>query len=172
VSPKRHRARLTTVVFLRRGGEVLLLRHPAEADRFAGRWDGIGGHVEAGEDILAAARRELSEEAGVEPEDLELRGVIHETGLAGADYVVFLFVAELASGDVRSPEDLELAWHPEESLESLPLVEDLHHWLRPILDARAPLFLTERYDGADGLLSIHLGGRQIFAREASARPRA
>ena len=70
---QRHQARVAVVTFLRHGDDVLLLRHAASSDRFAGRWNGIGGHVEVGENILAAARRELFEEAGVKDATLRLR---------------------------------------------------------------------------------------------------
>lgn len=159
----RHQARLSTVAFLRRRGEVLLLRHPEHKARFAGRWDGIGGHVEPGEDVREAARRELREESGIDVADLRLRGVLHESGMQGHHYVVFLFVGDAPPGEPRSPEGLELRFVPEGELSALPLVEDLRHWLPDLLRAREPLFLTERYDGGDGLLSVHVSGREVFA---------
>ena len=158
----RHQARLATVVFLRRENDVLLLRHPEDKDRFAGRWDGIGGHVEAGEDLHEAARREVREEAGVDVPQLQLRGLIHESGMVGHHYVVFLFTGEAPSADVASPEGLELRWHAAESVDGLPLVEDLRHWLPALLAAREPLFITERYDGGDGLLEVRIGSEQVY----------
>ena len=80
---ERHRARLATVAFAVHEGCVLLKRHAAGGDRFAGLWNGIGGHIEPGEDIRRAARRELFEETGIDASSLALRGVIHETGLLG-----------------------------------------------------------------------------------------
>ena len=62
---ERHTARLVTVSFVVHGGDVLLLRHPPGNDRFPGQWNGIGGHVEAGEDIRGAALRELREALGI-----------------------------------------------------------------------------------------------------------
>jgi len=61
------------VILLEHGGRFLLLkRSPAKA--FApNRWTGIGGRVEAEEfgDLKASALRELYEEAGFDPADLE-----------------------------------------------------------------------------------------------------
>jgi hypothetical protein len=80
----------------------------------------------------------------------------------GRHYVVFLFTGEASSGAVRSPEGLELAWHPAGSVGALPLVEDLRHWLPALLEADEPLFITERYDGGDGLLEVRIGSEQVY----------
>jgi len=62
------------LVVRRRGAalEVLLVRR--RYPPFAGYWSFPGGHVEPGESVLEAARRELLEETGLEAEPL---GVVH-----------------------------------------------------------------------------------------------
>lgn len=145
----RHTARLVTVSFVRSGADVLLLRHPRDSDRFAGLWNGVGGHVEAGECIRAAARRELREETGLDLADLSLCAVIHETGLLGHAHVVFVFVGETDERNLHASEGIELAWHPMARLGALPLVHDVAELLPRALAATEPFFVTERYDGAD-----------------------
>src|ERR671932_2701824 len=54
------------LVFVRRGDSVLLLRGAADKRIWPGLLNGIGGHVEADEDPLSAARREVREECGLE----------------------------------------------------------------------------------------------------------
>lgn len=153
---ERHAARLATVAFARSGGDVLLLRHPAHSDRFAGLWNGVGGHVDAGEDLRAAARRELREEAGLDVPGLRLRGVIHESGLLGRSYVIFLFVGESGVRELRPADGLELAWHPLRRVAELPLVADLVELLPRLLGAGDPVLATAIYDGGDGLVSLSI----------------
>jgi 8-oxo-dGTP diphosphatase len=158
-SGERHTARLVTLCFVCNGDEVLLLRHSEASDRFPGQWNGIGGHVEQGECIRAAARRELCEETGLDLAHLSLRGVVHETGLLGHEHVLFVFVGETRERVIRSPEDLELAWHPIDTVESLPLVHDVAVLLVRALAATEPFFATERYEGADPVASVGVDGR-------------
>ena len=61
--------------------ELLLLKGAPHKRLWAGKYNGLGGHVEAGEDIRAAAVREVWEEAGIAVEHLTLRGVVNiDTG--------------------------------------------------------------------------------------------
>ena len=93
-----------TLCLVRAEDRLLLLRASDRKDRFAGLWNGIGGHVRAGENIRDAARREVREESGLEPNELRLRAVIHEEGLLGKAHVLFVFTARLeASRETAQP---------------------------------------------------------------------
>ncbi|GAP61818.1 8-oxo-dGTP diphosphatase [Ardenticatena maritima] len=120
-----------TLIFLRRDDAVLLLRGAAHK-WFAGRYNGVGGHVERGETIIEAAMRETYEETGVQPTDLALRGVIHIVGDPGV--LLFVFVGR-AVGDIHATTDEgTLEWIPLSALANMPLVADLR-WLLPrVLD--------------------------------------
>jgi 8-oxo-dGTP diphosphatase len=143
-----------TVSFVCHGDDVLLLRHPSDGDRFAGQWNGIGGHVEAGEDVRAAARRELREEAGIDVPGLVLRGVVHESGLVGAAHVLFVFTGRVAHRDVSPEPGVTLGWQPLDRLDALPLVHDVALLLPRALDAQEVFFATESFDGGDACTSF------------------
>ena len=60
--------------------EVLLQKRALNKDSFPGRYDtSSAGHIQAGDEPLESAIRELSEELGIqaEPEDLQFAGTFH-----------------------------------------------------------------------------------------------
>ena len=62
------------VLVFNREGNLLLQRRSQNKDVAPGKWDtSVGGHVEAGEDLLKSCKREMQEELGItgyEPEYL------------------------------------------------------------------------------------------------------
>ena len=132
----RHLATPRTLVFLRRGRKWLFLEGGPKK-WFAGLRNGVGGSVEAGEDVLSAARREVIEETGVAPASLDLAAIVHVT----ADPIVMLFVftGTLEDGDVRANDEGTLVWLDESELASpsARLVPDLVELLPRLIARRA-----------------------------------
>jgi len=112
-----------TAIFLREGDAYLLIRGSASKRRWPNKYNGIGGHVDRGEDVLSSATRELREETGLEA-DLWLCGtVIVDAGDAGVGLYVFSGTA--TGGALRASPEGTPEWVAYEQVPSLPAVEDL-----------------------------------------------
>lgn len=152
VSPDRYRLIPRTLIFLTRDGQVLLLKGAAHKRLWANLYNGVGGHVERGEDILASARRELAEETGLQEAQLWLCGVITVDTGGNTGIGIYVLRGELAADASPLPESQEgtLEWVPFEAVNSLPLVEDLYVLLPRglAMERGQPPFIAHlRYDG-------------------------
>lgn len=137
--------KLSTLAYVRRGGETLMLRRRAAGEAVkpvssiraqgqTGRWNGLGGKFEPGESPEACLRREVLEESGLKVERAALKGFITFPNFDGEDdWYVFVYVVTRFSGEPVASEEGDLHWVPTADLAELPLWDGDHHFL-PWLD--------------------------------------
>lgn len=130
----RHLVSPRTLLFLERDEKWLFIKGAAHK-WWAGKLNGIGGSVEAGEDILNGARREAKEETGLSPEGLELAAIIHIMGDPAV--LLFVFMGSLPPGTLSPCNEGTFHWLPRQAFTDrrLPLMVDLP-FLLPRLWAR------------------------------------
>jgi 8-oxo-dGTP diphosphatase len=147
-----------TLVFLTRADQILLLRGAADKRLWAGKYNGLGGHIESGESPYQAAKREVYEESGLLVSELELRAIIHitldpeksadsfssQTGIRkntpSPGVMLFVFVGEAPEAALHPSEEGDLVWVARDTVTTLALVEDLPQLLPRVLDSTRVVF--------------------------------
>ncbi len=102
------------ICFIRRGDELLLLNRNFAP--WLGRWNGVGGKLEANETPRDAMIREIREETGIEGYGLEYKGMITWNDDDASFGGMYLYVAEVeGSFDYATPLETDegiLHWRP------------------------------------------------------------
>jgi len=143
------------ICFLFRSDQVLLIQRSPTKKVFPGRYNGLGGHAEPGEDLRTAARRELAEEAGISAAELQLAGLITVDTGTSPGVLLAVFVGETAAHPAGPTSEGMLTWVPIFQVLDLPVVEDFPALWPRVLRFREtgePFFLSYTYDAQDRLI--------------------
>lgn len=122
------------------GGDKILLVHRNRRpdDYHFGKYNGLGGKLQAGEDVFQCLQREIYEEAGIHCLKTELRGTINWRGFGHGeeDWFGFIFLVRGFSGEPKtSNEEGDLEWHSIEELPSLNMWDGDRYFLPLVFDS-------------------------------------
>ena len=138
---------LFTVIFSEYQGKLLLSRHKQRST-----WENQGGHIEPGESIVDAVKREVREETGLTVKNPKLRGV-KQFPIDGGRYIVFLFCADEFEGELISSDEGEMEWIERAEIENIAAVDDFRELLDVIESDSLTEFIYEK-DGDDWLVVL------------------
>ena len=120
------------------GRQVLMVhRNRRPDDAHFGKYNGLGGKLEPGEDVVACLRREVREESGLECEALRLCGTISWPGFGkgGEDWFGFVFRVDRWGGTpLGENAEGDLVWLDVGRVLELPLWEGDRHFLPLVFD--------------------------------------
>lgn len=135
---------LATLAYVVRGDDVLMVHRTfRDSDAHLGKFNGLGGKLEPGEDVVAGVRRELREEAGIDATGVRLRGTLSWPGFGdgGEDWFAFVFVVDAFAGEPPAANaEGTLHWVPRASMLDLPLWEGDYTWLPLVFAASVGQF--------------------------------
>lgn len=101
----------------------------------AGRWNGFGGKISAGESIEEAARREVKEEAGIDIKELIKMGIIEFEFHGNPEILeVHIFKATQFEGDPAESEEMKPNWFTVKKIPYDNMWPDDKYWI--------PLFIN------------------------------
>ena len=116
-----------TLCYLIKEGRVLLIHKKRGIG--AGKINGPGGKVEAGETPLQAVVRETHEETGVTPLDPDLRGFLRFRFKGGHVSRCFVYRASEFAGQLRETDEALPEWFTVGALPYERMWSDDQHWL-------------------------------------------
>ncbi|HAF61618.1 MAG TPA: hypothetical protein DCK95_04760 [Anaerolineaceae bacterium] len=124
------------LAFIERDDEILLIKR-FKKDAFAyQKLNGVGGHIEKGEDPLTAIRREVLEECGLVINNFALHAVIFIDIESNPGITIFVFSADYTGGKVRPSEEGDLVWVKRSDIYRKPVVKDVPMLLKMIEESK------------------------------------
>ena len=122
----------------------------------AGRWNGFGGKVRDGETIEEATKREMKEEVGIIPGDIERFGIIEFEFQGNPEILeVHFYKANNFTGKPKESEEMKPIWFNIKEIPFHQMWPDDKYWF--------PLFLEGKkfrgkflFDNSDKILQYEL----------------
>jgi len=123
---------LATLCYIEKDGKTLMLERGKKiGDIHRGKFNGLGGKLEVGENPEQCVVREVFEESGLHIDKPDLVGLLTFPKFTkNQDWRVYVYKASKFSGTITESAEGELSWQPTNKLHSLPLWEGDRYFLR------------------------------------------
>ncbi len=113
-----------------------------------GLWNGVGGHLEAGEKPMAGILREVQEETGYRLSTAHFGGIVTWSGFEIPSGGLYIFTACAPDSDPIPNGEGLLAWKPVQWVFTAPeVVSNIHVFLPAVLGGAAPANYYFEYAG-------------------------
>jgi 8-oxo-dGTP diphosphatase/2-hydroxy-dATP diphosphatase len=142
-----------SLLFLRQGDQVLLAMKKRGFGE--GRWNGVGGKVEADETVEAAMIREAEEEIGVTPTVYEkVADIRFDEYFKGEPTLmhVHVFIATEWTGEPTETEEMAPTWFAISAIPYETMWPDDPYWLPQVLEGKK-ISADFKLDASDVILS-------------------
>lgn len=141
--------KMTTLCYIEKEGKYLMLhRVKKHHDINAGKWIGVGGHVENGETPEECLLREVKEETGLTLTAYRLRGLVTFLSDVCEPELMCVFTADAFDGEMIECDEGELAWVEKSDVLALPTWEGDRVFLERLLSGDERFFSIKlRYEG-------------------------
>ncbi len=141
-----------TLIFLFNESKVLLIKQYSETKPGFGKWNGIGGHIEEGEDPFSSARREIFEESGLSIKNIKLKfiSIIPEKKELGVCLFIFMGICE--NMEVKESSEGQLSWIHIDHLNEYKVMPDLQKLVKLIIEhseSNCPQIISYSNDAQD-----------------------
>ena len=160
--PDRYSLIPRTLTFLLHEDEILLMKVAKGRGTWSGLYNGVGGHIERGEEPYTAALREILEETNISPSALTLCGIVQIDTNSNPGIGLYIFIGRVDhKGDLPKGPEGTPEWIKISDLDTLPRVEDLLQIIPKTFEAersRSVFFAKYLYDSQDRLNIIFTAG--------------
>jgi 8-oxo-dGTP diphosphatase len=133
-----------TLLFVVREGRILLIRKKRGLG--AGKINGPGGRIEAGETPEQAAVREVREELRTTPRQVSACGELRFQFDEGLSLLVYVFRAADCAGEPEATDEADPLWFDVREIPYAQMWQDDEHWL-PLALAGVPFRGYFLFDG-------------------------
>jgi len=99
-----------TLVFIKNNDKYLLIHKKKRNSFDFNKFNGVGGHIEKGEEPFESACREIAEETGLKINSLELTAILFIDTISAPGIQVFVFRADYLNGEITNSCEGTLNW--------------------------------------------------------------